>query len=304
MPNIPRRLASALALSGALASTVLGQQQQGSQAASISPDGRRILFTSDRDGAPARYLINENGSAITRLAMPSGVATGRLAWAADGAHVLITLMHGDTVRVVSWVLPEGPARELGMVVTRGARTASVFSDGSRVLVGAGDWTKMQLFSATLGQTAAKQITPDDGAYWCPAFSRDGTRIAVARMDSTRAMQAWVMQVDGSGAREVTRFTKAEGSPQCPAWSPDGRRLAVQSAVRDAADTTKFIGNIWVIDLESGGATKLAEHGAPYQDEVPTWFPDGRRIAFQSNRTGRWEIWVMNADGSGARQITR
>ena len=44
-------------------------------------------FTSDRDGATARYLIDEDGSAITRLAMPLGVATDRLAWAADGALV-------------------------------------------------------------------------------------------------------------------------------------------------------------------------------------------------------------------------
>jgi len=35
-----------------------------------------------------------------------------------------------------------------------------------------------------------------------------------------------------------------------------------------------------------------------------WSPDGKRIAFQSNRTGRWEVWVMNADGTGAKQLTR
>ena len=33
-------------------------------------------------------------------------------------------------------------------------------------------------------------------------------------------------------------------------------------------------------------------------------PMGKHIAFQSDRTGRWEVWIMNADGSGARQLTR
>ncbi len=63
-------------------------------------------------------------------------------------------------------------------------------------------------------------------------------------------------------------------------------------------------HIWLVDAATGTARKLAAHDAPYLDETPSFFPDGRRIAFQSNRTGRMEVWVMNVDGSGARQITR
>ena len=51
------------------------------------------------------------------------------------------------------------------------------------------------------------------------------------------------------------------------------------------------------------ARKLAAHAEGTADEVPAWFPDGRRIAFQSDRSGSMEIWVMNADGTGLRQVT-
>jgi TolB protein len=59
----------------------------------------------------------------------------------------------------------------------------------------------------------------------------------------------------------------------------------------------------VVDVATGEARKLAAHTEPYLDEVPSWFPDGSRITFQSNRSGRVDVWVMNADGSGARQLT-
>jgi TolB protein len=58
-----------------------------------------------------------------------------------------------------------------------------------------------------------------------------------------------------------------------------------------------------VDVASGEAHKLEAHEQPYLDETPFWFPDGKRIAFQSNRTGRMEVWVMNADGSRQRQVT-
>jgi TolB protein len=54
---------------------------------------------------------------------------------------------------------------------------------------------------------------------------------------------------------------------------------------------------------NGSAVKLAAHEQPFLDETPAWFPDGKRIAFQSDRSGRMAIWTMNADGTGLRQIT-
>jgi TolB protein len=62
-------------------------------------------------------------------------------------------------------------------------------------------------------------------------------------------------------------------------------------------------HIWTVDVATGKADKLAAHSPPYVDETPSWFPDGKQIAFQSNRTGKMEVWVMKTNGSGARQVT-
>ncbi len=56
-------------------------------------------------------------------------------------------------------------------------------------------------------------------------------------------------------------------------------------------------------MATGDAKKLAAHTEPYLDELPWWFPDGKRVAFQSNRTGANQIWIMNVNGTDARQIT-
>ena len=63
-------------------------------------------------------------------------------------------------------------------------------------------------------------------------------------------------------------------------------------------------HVWLVDANTGAARKLAPHDRAYLDETPAFFPDGKRIAFQSDRTGRMEIWVMNVDGTGAKQVTK
>lgn len=60
--------------------------------------------------------------------------------------------------------------------------------------------------------------------------------------------------------------------------------------------------------DRGGSQPPAEQPSPRaltdpQDDYPIFSPDGRRIVFQSNRTGTWHLWIMNADGSCLRQLT-
>jgi Tol biopolymer transport system component len=267
----------------------------------VSPDGRRVHYSSERHDAPGLYVVDDDGSRSVRVSTPLAGA-GRGTWSADGSKLLLGRIIGDSVHVLSLSIALGTPTEVGRVPAPGARAVAVSRDGMRIVYGAGPWPAMQLFTVSLGGGAPRQITSGPGANWCPAISPDGRRVAAGRMDSTRTMQVWVVNVDGSGARPVTRFTSAQGNPQCPAWSADGRQLAVQSLVRAPGDSTREIGTIWVVDVASGSARQLAPHAAPYLDELPSWFPDGR-IAFQSDRTGRWEVWVMGADGSGARQLT-
>ena len=74
-------------------------------------------------------------------------------------------------------------------------------------------------------------------------------------------------------------------------SPDGSRIAFD-----------MLGDIYVVPTAGGTATRIAE-GLSYEQQ-PRWSPDGRRIAFVSDRAGGDNIWTMNSDGSDKKQLTK
>ncbi|MBY0422638.1 MAG: hypothetical protein K2Q06_10060, partial [Parvularculaceae bacterium] len=73
-------------------------------------------------------------------------------------------------------------------------------------------------------------------------------------------------------------------------APDGRTIAFD-----------LLGDIYTLPIGGGTATRIAE-GLPFEMQ-PRFSPDGRRIAFTSDRGGGDNIWVMNRDGSDKRALT-
>ncbi|HEV2747427.1 MAG TPA: amidohydrolase family protein [Allosphingosinicella sp.] len=74
-------------------------------------------------------------------------------------------------------------------------------------------------------------------------------------------------------------------------SPDGRTVAFD-----------LLGDIYTLPISGGRATRIAA-GLPYEVQ-PRFSPDGRQIAFTSDRGGGDNIWLMNVDGSNRRQLTK
>ena len=160
---------------------------------------------------------------------------------------------------------------------------------------------------------------DDGT---PRYSPDGRRLAWLR-DRGAGAQLVVARGDGKGARTVTRV--AEGVLDFD-WSPDGRTLVfVRTDPAGAAslrgphvvtrrviqrDGEGFLGerrtHLWLVPVE-GGEPRAITSG-PYDDTEPRFSPDGKLIAFVSNRTedpdtnDNTDIHVVQPDGSGLRVV--
>jgi hypothetical protein len=96
----------------------------------------------------------------------------------------------------------------------------------------------------------------------PVFSPDGSKIAVTYKQNSDHWDIHIMNADGNGRVRLT---------ETPLY------VLIEQQIRE-------------------GEQRL------WNNVAPTWSPDNSQIAFLTDRTGQWEIWVMNADGSNQRPL--
>jgi TolB protein len=131
-----------------------------------------------------------------------------------------------------------------------------------------------------------------------SWSPDSRQLAYISYAFGTHLDVFVMGADGSNPRNLTRDMAHSGYP---AWSPDGKFIAMSAIIGGNMD-------IFLIDAASTGSSGSAGQfqrvtDDPASDIKPSWSPDGRQIAFVSDRDGNFEIYTMHPDGSGVRRLT-
>ncbi|MBU1178392.1 hypothetical protein KJ903_04220 [Patescibacteria group bacterium] len=164
-----------------------------------------------------------------------------------------------------------------------------------VLVGKDDEAKNVL--ATIepdGSDYATVIAADNlpGDIFSPSFFPENKKILfqVKKEDDNRD----IYTVDSDGL-EVTALIAGEDKEYEPALSPDGKKI-VYTVMKDDQE------QIWLAQADGKGKKQLTTEGS---NKSPRFSPDGEKIAFASNRDGgqTWEIYTMDADGSGQERLT-
>ncbi len=184
----------------------------------VSPDGKKIVFTSLRDGDLDIYLMNSDGTNVRRLTREKGYDGGPFfSW--DGKQIVYRAYHPKTPQEVSEY--EALLKQSLIKPTR-AEIYIMNSDGSH----------------------QRQITQNGAANWAPFLHPNNRQIIFSSNihdPERRTFSLYMVNTDGSGLKRLTSGARFDSFPMI---SKDGTKI-VFASTRNAADPTEF--NIFIAD---------------------------------------------------------
>jgi len=255
----------------------LTKNEVGDGFATLSPDGKKIVFDSNRNRAEGElintsdlFLMNTDGTEQTPL-----TRGGSPTWAPDRKHIAFHASASGT--------------GLPIIGTPGAATSDsdIFvANVDDLLTGVGEPTNI----------TSSPLKIDDDPDWSP----DGQKIVFTNHDvddpnhnNPLSAEIYVLSVGGTGAPQRLTFNAEE--ERGPAWSPDGTRIAF-ACRRGGSDF-----EICVMNADGSNQVQLTDNSV--QDLTPSWSPDGQHMVFSRQVAGTQQLFVMKADGTEVAPIT-
>jgi len=156
----------------------------------------------------------------------------------------------------------------------------------------GDYNQLCLINAD--GTSYQQLTDVEANNYYPTYSPDGGSIVYASNQNGGVFDLFLFIFDGARLIRLTNFI---GNVISPSFSPNGKKIIF--ANRAAEGPT----SLWTID--NNGQNQNLLYAGPNTIVAADWSPDGNTIAFamQVNAPGEYEIFLVNSDGTNARQLT-
>ena len=255
-----------------------------------SPDGKRLVFQSTREGRSCDqiYIMNADGSDQKMVSTGKGVTTCAY-FLPDGKRIVYASTHeaGDGC-------PPRADRSKGYVW-------DVF-------------TGFDIYLATDAGKILSKLTTGPG-YDAEATINWKTNRIVYTSLASGDLELWTMGLDGSGKQQITKDLGYDGGAF---FSRDGKQLVWRANhPKDVASIGRYKDllkdnltapmkmEILVSDGNGKNAKKITDFGCA--SFAPTFTPDGKKIVFASNKhacdSRKFELFMMNPDGTGVEQVT-
>ena len=285
-----------------------------------SPDGRFIAFLRKLSpGKSALLVIPALGGPERKIGEVSSergedLRSPYLAWAPDGNSLVISDRDSLTEPFALFLLliETGEKRKLTLPSPQllGDSSPAFSADGRTLVfsrfsdVGLGDIYLLPLSERLEPTGEARRITFENRGAASPAWSQDGHSIVFSDFN-----RIWRITAPGSTGRESKPQILTSLGEQVLGLSTShrGERLAYSHLL--------YHSNLWrlrapVLDVSPNAhdVIKPGTSGAPFipstrDDAMPQFSPDGKKIAFMSDRSGNQEIWACDSDGSNSTQLT-
>lgn len=243
------------------------------------PKDHRIkrLAVMDQDGANHRFLTNGQSIVLTPRFSPN--------------QQLVAYMSYINDRPALYVYELGSGKQRLLVPNVSLTFGPTFSpDGRSLVFSMSAGGNVNLYRVPVGGGTPQRLTSAPGIDTSPSFSPDGSQIAF-ESDRSGTQQLYVMNADGSNQR---RISFGSGRFATPVWSPRGDLIAF----------TKISGNFRIgVMSPGGGGEKLLTDD--WQDESPTWSPNGRVLMFfrsGQGRSGTADLWSVDLTGVNERRL--
>ena len=243
---------------------------------------RKRLAVMDQDGANPVFLTQGDYLVLTPRFNPNAQMIAYMSYI------------NDRPRVYIFDLETGRQEMLGDFpnMTFSPRFSP---SGDSVVMALENNGNSDIYIMDLATRTSQRLTNDPGIDTAPSFSPDGTQIT---FESNRggSQQIYVMNTDGSNARRISFGAGRSGTP---VWSPRGDLLAFT----EIANGAFRVG----VMRPDGSGTRVLSTG--WQDEGPSWAPNGRVIMFtrifetgQDGSGGGAQIWSVDVTGRNERRV--
>lgn len=243
----------------------------------LGPRGAKEILIADYDGAGAAPVTRNGSINLSPV------------WSPDARSLAYTSYrqgYPDLYRA----FPFERRPEQTLAAFSGINSSPAFSpDGRSLAMTLSKDGNPEIYVLTLATGTMRRLTRHAGIDTEPAWAPTGRQIAFIS-DRGGSPHLYVMDAEGANVRQLT----SGGFHTQPRWSPKGDTIVYT--------TRQAVHDLWAINADGSNPRRLTAGAGDNQGA--TWSPNGRHLAFQSNREGRWQIFGMLADGTAQEPITR
>ncbi|WP_423141646.1 Tol-Pal system beta propeller repeat protein TolB [Parablastomonas sp. CN1-191] len=246
--------------------------------AETGPKDHRMkrLAIMDSDGQNHRFLTTGQTLALTPRYSPDYRSILYLSYFNGNPRIYIYDLATDTQRLL-------------LKETNPLFAPRWSPDGKWVLYSMASGGNTEIYKMPAAGGSPLKLTDSPGIDIGGSFSPDGSRI-VFESDRSGTQQVYVMNADGSNQRRISFFG---GRAATPEWSPRGDQIAF----------THIVGNLRIAVMDPNGRN-LRYLTDAWQDEAPTWAPNGRIIQFfrTAQGSGKTQLWQVDLTGRNERRL--